>query len=70
MIVEILAGGGVSSVLVNGQDAVFVLELAQVGSSLVLVEAVDIGIEPQRLVSDGGAAFGLEGYLAYRVLAQ
>ena len=52
MVVQILGGGGVCTVLVNGKDPVLVLELAQVGSSLVFVEAVDIVVKPQRLVAD------------------
>ena len=58
---EVKGGGIIRTVGVDDEDAVFVIELAQIHAVLVIVDTQHIGVEPYFASAEGGMPFLLEG---------
>ena len=58
---EVKGGGIIRTIVLDDEDAIFVVELAEVESVLVVVDAQHIGIEPDLTSAEGRMSFLLEG---------
>ena len=57
---EVIGSGVIGTIVIDDEDPLFIEELTEVGTMLVVVNTQHIGIEPDLTAADGRMAFLLE----------